>query len=70
MGIVTTLTAITPTPAENGSTEAYGADVASLLGAAITKAQELAATLNTLSARLPNGDANIATIQTVIASLS
>jgi hypothetical protein len=50
--------------------EIYGEDMAGMLTSAQVKACELIMQLNSILSRLPAGDSNIATLQTLIADLS
>lgn len=70
MGTLTTLSSITVTPTEDSNGAVYGEDVVGMLLCAQTKAQELQTMLTMIVTRLPNGDPNIATINSVISALS
>lgn len=70
MGTVTSLSGITVSSAENASGASYGEDITGMMQCAQTKAQELIYMLNSISSRLPNGDPNIAAINTLVTNLS
>lgn len=69
MGTFTTLTGISINAAGAANASGLGMDAIGMLQSAQTKAQELVIMLNAISSRLPAGDANIATIATVITNL-
>lgn len=71
MGTVTSLSAINPmTSTEDASGASYGEDVIGMMQCAQTKAQELIYMLNSVASRLPGGDPNITTINTLVTNLS
>lgn len=70
MGTNTALSALNFTSSEDASGQTYGDDIIGMLNVAQTNAGELIYQLNLIMSRLPNGDANIATIQTLITNLS
>lgn len=70
MGTNTTLTGIAFNASEDNNGAIYGEDMVGMLSVAQTKAGELIGTLNAIVAKLPNGDANITTINTLITNLS
>jgi len=70
MGVQTSLSGISLTQADSNSEFQLGEDVIGMMVAAQTKAQELIYMLGQISSRLPNGDANITSINAVITALS
>ncbi|HLQ24762.1 MAG TPA: hypothetical protein VK138_02665 [Acidiferrobacterales bacterium] len=70
MGTATTLSLINFTPAEDNAGATYGQDMIGMLNLAQVKAGELIQNLQAIVMRLPVGDPNIATIDTLIANLS
>ena len=70
MGIKTTLAGITLTQADINAASALGADAPSFLNAVQNKTTDLIANLKQMVSVLPAGDANIATLNTIITTLS
>lgn len=70
MGTNTTLSGLSFTTNADNNGATYGEDMVGMLSVAQTKASELIQTLNTIVNRLPGGDPNITTINTLIANLS
>ncbi len=70
MGTNTTLSGISLSANADNNGATYGEDMVGMLSVAQVKAGELIQVLNALVNRLPGGDPNITTINTVIANLS
>lgn len=70
MGTNTTLSGISLSANADNNGAAYGEDMIGMLSVAQAKAGELIYTLNAIVNRLPGGDPNITTINTLIANLS
>lgn len=70
MGTNTTLSGITFSANADNNGQIYGADLVGLLSAAQVKAGEMIQLLNAIVGRLPGGDPNITTINTLISNLS
>lgn len=70
MGTNTTLSGLSFSANADNTEASYGEDVVGMLSVAQTKAGELIYTLNAIVNRLPGGDPNIATINTLITNLS
>jgi hypothetical protein len=70
MGTNTSLSALNFNSTEDNSGQIYGDDIIGMLNVAQTNAGELIYQLNLIASRLPNGDPNITTIQTLITNLS
>ena len=70
MGTATTLSGISFTPNADNTAAGYGEDIVGMLSLAQVKAGELIQNLQAIVMRLPVGDPNIATINTLITNLS
>lgn len=70
MGVQASLSSISLTQTEDGGEFQLGEDVAGMLQAAQSKAQELSYMLGQIAGRLPNGDASITAINAIITALS
>lgn len=70
MGVATSLSMLNFSAADQSAEESYGEDVIGMVMSCTVKAQELIYALTYIASRLPQGDQNIAPIQTIIANLT